>query len=82
MCPIYKWIKSKLTKKRKGFTGFKVELYRDGKLLVQQRGNPDQCLVFNSRCGPMILDGVRCHGFTLTPHLEGYGFSKEIYQDV
>jgi hypothetical protein len=66
-----KWIKGLFVKKDKGFTGFRVEVYRDGQLLVTQKGGPDQILVFNSRCGPMIMDGVRVHGYTLTPHLEG-----------
>jgi hypothetical protein len=61
--------------KKNNFSGFRVELYREGQLIVTQSGDPYQIIVFNTAvgCGPIIFkDGVRCHGYTLTPHLEGY----------
>lgn len=67
---MWKWIKGKFYKNEKGFTGFKVELYRDGKLIMLQRGNPDQILSFSPMGGPIIFDGVRLYGYSLTPHLD------------
>ncbi len=66
------WIKGKFSKKKKkGFTGFKVELYRDGKLLVVQRGSPDQNLIFSTGVGgPAIINGMKIYGYTLKPHIE------------
>ncbi len=65
---MWKWIKSKFVKKN-NFSGFKVEMYRNGQLLVTQTGRVDSFIVFESKCGPIIMDGVRCYGYTLTPHL-------------
>jgi hypothetical protein len=70
---MWKWIKSKFAKKKSNFSGFRVELYRDGQLMTTQMGHVYQNIVFHSRCGPIIMDGVRCHGYTLTPHLEDAG---------
>lgn len=65
----WKWIKGKFVRKN-NFSGFRVEMYREGKLIVTQSGRVDQVICFDSGCGPIILDDVRCHGYTLTPHLE------------
>ncbi len=65
----WKRIKSKFVKKN-NFTGFRVELYREGKLMVTQLGHVDQTLVFNVAHNPFIFEDIRCHGYTLTPHIE------------
>lgn len=68
---MWKWIKSKFVRKN-NFSGFKVEMYREGKLIVTQSARADSTIVFNSRCGPIDLDGIQCHGYSLVPHIEGY----------
>jgi hypothetical protein len=70
---MWKWIKSKFAKKKNDFSGFRVEIYRDGQLIATQRCRVDQILHFDSKCGPIIMDGVHTYGYTLTPHLEGAG---------
>jgi hypothetical protein len=65
---MWKWIKRKFVKKN-NFSGFRVEVYRDGQLIVTHTGRVDQVLCFDSKYGPIVMDGVRCHGYTLTPHL-------------
>lgn len=68
---MWKWAKRKITgRKGNNFSGFRVEMYRNGNLITTQLGRVDQVICFDSTCGPIIFDDVRCHGYTLTPHLE------------
>jgi hypothetical protein len=64
-----KWIKEKFSKKNK-FTGFKIEVYRDGKLLPAQKGKTNKIRYFNSGHYQIMFEGVALHGYTLTPPLE------------
>lgn len=56
--------------KKNNFSGFRVEIYREGQLIVTQSGKVGEIMSFDSKCGPIILDGVECHGYTLTPRID------------
>ncbi len=70
---MFKWVKSKFVKKKNtGFTGFRIETYVDGKLVIEQYGGLTSVMYYNAPggLGRIVNRGTVLYGYTLTPHLE------------
>ncbi len=67
-----KLIENCFKKKESNFTGFEIRLYRNGVLVSETIGPPDQCLTQNFPWGSFIKvsEDTVLTGYNIVPHLE------------